>query len=114
MRYYSQAHNEHFPQEDGAKGLEVLRTEGYLKENKFCTCRATHGSIPQGAEITDANCSYGFKGGLTQSDDSKTPIAWDKPENHKDCWNILFVDGHDQRYSGEEWLMMCKKWNLNK
>ena len=92
----------------------ILRLICVLKENKFCTCPGTHGSIPQGSEITDANCSYGFKGGLTESDDPETPLAWDKPANHKNCGNILFVDGHAQRYSGEEWLMMCKKWNLNK
>ena len=111
-RMYSQEHNERFPSGDGAKGLEELRAGGYLENPKMYTCPSTSDSISVGSEITDDNCSYGYKGGLTESTSVDTPLAWDKPKNHKDYGNVLFVDGHAQGYSGEEWLKMQRKWKL--
>ena len=109
---YSMKHNGYFPAGDGAKGLEELRAGEYLNDTKNYTCPSTSDSIPENSEITDDNCSYGFRGGLTQSSPAYTPLAWDKPRNHKECGDIVFVDCHVQGFSGEEWLKMQRKWKL--
>ena len=47
---------------------------------------------------------YEYRGGLTYSSPGDTPIAWDKHNNHKNCRNVLFVNGRVKEISDKKWM----------
>ena len=108
IRMYSQENKGEFPPYDGARGLEMLRSGGYLENVKMFTCPSTTDSITDNFEITDQNCSYGYQGGLNENSPVDTPLAWDKPNNHSRYGNILFCDGHAAGFAGADWLSNLK------
>lgn len=103
IRMYSQENKECFPPYDGARGLEMLRSGGYLENVRMYTCPSTTDTIPDNNEITDDNCSYGYRGGLNESTSIDTAVVWDKPHNHKKYGNVLFCDGHASGFAGTNW-----------
>ncbi len=108
LRMYSQENKECFPPYDGAKGLEMLRRGGYLENVKMYTCPSTTDTIPDNNEITDQNCSYCYRGGLTESASVDSALVWDKPNNHVKYGNILFADGHAAGFAGVNWMQEIK------
>ncbi|HBC87607.1 MAG TPA: hypothetical protein DCZ94_11680 [Lentisphaeria bacterium] len=108
IRVYSQEYKGEFPPYDGAKGLEMLRSGGYLENVKMYTCPSTTDNIIDNNEITDKNCSYGYRGGLNEKSPLEAPLAWDKPENHRKYGNILYVDGHTAGFAGADWISNLK------
>lgn len=86
LHLYATDNMEKFP-----KNLQELVDGGYLDTLEIFKCPSAPTGIPESAEAGD----YLYKAGLTESADSDTPIACDKPENHKgQGGNVLFVGGH--------------------
>lgn len=102
LRMYSQDYNEYFPNLDGAAGLEMLRSQGYLENYKMFICQSTTLTGMDGYEIVEGSCSYIYRGGLTESDDVGTIIMCDKEKNHKEFKNVLFLDGSVGGYKEKE------------
>lgn len=98
-----------FPEAGGAKGLNQLRSGGFLEHPQAYVCPAT-GNMPAayGKPITEECCDYVYVGGLSSYSDRNTPILWCKPENHKDYGNILYVNGEVKAASGNNWLSQTK------
>ena len=110
LRMYSQEFKEYFPDENGAKGLEMLRSGGYLENINLYTCPSAPGiSLKAGSEITEEITNYVYVGGLKESDPVDTPIMYDKPSNHISGYrNVLFIDGNVGKGSGSDWLEEAK------
>ena len=105
---YSQENKECFPPYDGAKGLEMLRAGGYLENVRMYTCPSTTDTMPDNSEITEKNCSYGYRGGLNEASSVDSAVAWDKPNNHTKYGNVLFADGHAAGFAGTNWMENIK------
>ena len=109
LKQYSMDNDQHFPPYDGAAGLELLRSNDYLNDSKLYICPFTTTTpAASGMPLTEATCSFEYRGGLTEDDSVDSWIAHDKPKNHKDYGNILFVDGHVWGFSGTNWQDKCK------
>jgi prepilin-type processing-associated H-X9-DG protein len=104
LRMYSSDWNEHYPPYDGAAGLELLRSQGYLENHKIYTCFSTTTTGKDGDALTEATVDYVYQGGLTEASSVDSPVAWDKPGNHNKYGNVLFVDGHVTGYAGTGWM----------
>lgn len=98
-----------FPEASGAKGLNQLRSGGFLEHPQAYICPAT-GNMPAayGKPITEECCDYVYVGGLSGYSDRNTPILWCKPENHKDYGNILYANGEVKAVAGNNWLSQTK------
>ena len=97
LHLYATDNMEKFP-----KTLQELVDGGYLTSMESFKCPSSSSGIPSAADAGD----YLYKAGLTESADSDTAIACDKPENHKSQGgNILYVGGHVkwQSASGGKW-----------
>ena len=104
LRMYSNVYDEQFPPYDGARGLDVLRSSGFLDAPKVFVCPSTDTKpAVRGVPFPEKTVDYVYIGGLSEADPPNSPIAYDKPENHSDSGNVLFVDGHVKKYTGKEW-----------
>ena len=93
LKQYAMDHKDNFPAADNAAGLNELMKNDYLTDVKVYICPST--SAPQALGILkEANSSYIYFGGLKEGMNPSLPLAFDKPGNHKDYVNILFLDGH--------------------
>ena len=93
LKQYAMDHKDNFPAADNAAGLNELIKNNYLTETKVYSCPST--SVPQAVGILkEANSSYIYFGGLKEGMNPAFPLAFDKPGNHKDYVNVLFLDGH--------------------
>ena len=101
---YSSVYDEQYPPYDGAKGLDLLRSEGFLKNPRIFLCPST-GTKPAayGEPLTEATVDYEYFGGHNESESIDIPLACDKPNNHDKYGNILFLDGHVKGYAGLNW-----------
>jgi len=108
IRMYAQDYNGEFPDRNGAAGLEMLRSMGYLENTRMYTCPSTTDTINEGCEITDANCSYVYRAGLNEKSSVDSGVCWDKPNDHTKFGNILFADGHVQGFAGSTWQLNAK------
>ena len=107
---YANVFNGKYPEASGAKGLDKLRSGGFLSMSQVFVCPETgHIAAAPGAPITEDTCDYVYVGGLTEYSDPNTPILWSKPGNHKDYGNILYVNGKIKSVSGSNWLSKIKK-----
>jgi prepilin-type processing-associated H-X9-DG protein len=106
IRMYSQENKEQFPDKNGAEGLEMLRAGGYLENVKMYTCPSTATISKDGEKLTEANVSYVYMGGHSESSPPDTVIMYDKPNNHVKYRNILYADGH---VAGSNWMDNIKK-----
>lgn len=105
LRMYSNVYDEAYPHLDGAAGLDLLRSEGFLENAHVFICPSTEieAEYPL-KKLTEANTSYCFRGGLTEASSVDSALAWDKPNNHDKYGNILYVDGHVKGYAGADWM----------
>ena len=97
LHMYATDNMERFP----AK-LQYLVDGGYIDTLEVFKCPSSNSDIPPAADGGD----YLYQSGLTESQDSDTPIACDKSENHKgNGGNVLYVGGHIrwQSASGGKW-----------
>ena len=96
---YSMDYNDFFPD----KNLEQLRN--YLTDYGIYTCPSTDTRKGKdNIKITKTIVDYVYQKGLKYSKDSKTPLLWDKPTNHKNYGNVLFIDGHVKAFKGADWM----------
>ena len=109
LQMYANVFEGKFPEASGAKGLNQLRSGGFLEHPQTYICPAT-GNMPAayGQPITEECCDYAYVGGLSEYSDGNTPILWCKPENHKDYGNILYVNGEVKAVSGNNWPSQIK------
>ena len=109
LQMYANVFEGKFPEASGAKGLNQLKTGGFLENPQSYICPATD-NMPAayGQPITEECCDYVYVGGLSEHSDGNTPILWCKPENHKDYGNILYVNGEVKAVSGNNWLFQTK------
>ena len=106
LMIYANAYEEHFPPYDGAKGLDILSKNGFLKNQYIFLCPTV--TLNNYGEKRISNnefilTDYEYYGGLKESDPKDTPIAWDKASNHTDCRNVLFLDGKVKEIKNKEW-----------
>jgi len=105
---YSMDYNGYFPNKSGVKGFEQLRTNDYLTDYGVYLCPSS--DTPKGKDnqkLTNETVDYIYQSGLKDSensDQSKIPLAWDKPENHKNHGNVVFLDGHIKGFKGADWM----------
>lgn len=104
LQQYAMDYNGFFPD----KELDQLRTNDYLTDYGLYVCPGSghyHGDGNQ--KLTEKNLDYIYRSGLKDndgSDQSKTPLAWDRPTNHEDYGNVLFVNGHVKGFKGKDWM----------
>lgn len=97
LHLYATDNMERFP-----KKLQDLVGGDYIDTLEVFKCPSSNSNIPDNAD----NGDYLYNSGLTESADSDTAIACDKPDNHKgQGGNILYVGGHIkwQPASGGKW-----------
>lgn len=97
LHLYATDNMERFP-----KKLQDLVDGEYIDTLEVFKCPSANSDIP---DTTD-NGDYLYNSGLTESADSDTAIACDKPDNHKgQGGNVLYVGGHVkwQPASGGKW-----------
>jgi prepilin-type processing-associated H-X9-DG protein len=106
LKQYAMDFDNYFPDKDGIAGLEQLRGCDYLTDNRVYVCPECDSSKKQGIKLSSKNCDYIYRAGLreTNVNAGKTPLVWDKPGNHKDYGNVLFMDGHVKGFSGSNWM----------
>lgn len=104
LRLYSNVYNDQFPPYDGAKGLEMLRKEGFLEAPKIFVCPST-GTKPAapGEPLTEDTVDYVYVGGHSEADSVDIVMVYDKDGNHKNYGNTLYLDGHVKGYRGKNW-----------
>lgn len=114
MQMYATVFNDNFPDKEGAKGMEQLRKEGFLKDVGMITCPGSlKPRTKHNTPITENNFNYFYRCGLKSDSSKNTPIVWDKPNNHNKFGNVLFVDGHVKGYAGVNWMKKAgipKEW----
>ncbi len=101
MVMYANDHKENFPVPDGAAGLEIIRKGDYITDPKIFVCPSS-GTKPArpGQTLAEDTVDYIYLGGFSAIKSklpSVTPLAFDKPGNHKNEVNVLFMDGHVER-----------------
>ena len=109
LQMYANVFEGKFPKPNGAKGLDLLRSGGFLELPQVYICPST-GNVPAGPgkPITEETCDYVYSGGLSEYSDGKTPLLWSKPKNHKDFGIILYVNGDVKEYNQNNWLSKTK------
>ena len=110
LQMYANVFEGKFPEPDGTKGLDLLRSGGFLELPQVFICPTT-GNIAAspGKPITEECCDYVYVGGLSEYSDGKTPLMWSKSTNHKDFGIILYVNGDIKDVPGSNWLSKTKK-----
>jgi prepilin-type processing-associated H-X9-DG protein len=98
LKQYAMDYEDFFPPQNNAKGLDKLRELGYLTEYRVYVCPGSN--IEKGIKgaITEENSSYIYLGGFKEFQNPNIPLAFDKPNNHPDYVNVVFLDGHIMGY----------------
>ena len=110
LQMYANIFESKYPKPDGAKGLDILRSKGFLEVPQVFICPSTgHSAAAPGKPITEASCDYVYVGGYSEYSEATTPILWSKPENHKDFGIILYANGDIKEFTGNNWLFHTKK-----
>ena len=107
LQEYASDFNGWLPDKSGVTGLELLRSNGYLDDYAIFVCPAKFARKPQGnIKLTEDIVSFIYKAGynLNTFQASTIPIAWDKPDNHKNYGNVLYLDGHVKGFHGVDWM----------
>jgi prepilin-type processing-associated H-X9-DG protein len=108
LKQYAMDYNNFLPDKSAAAGFEQLRNSDYLNDYGVYVCPfARHKRGKDDQKLTEDIVSYIYKGGYQDSDKkeaSKIPIAWDKPTNHENYGNVLFLDGHVEGFKGADWM----------
>lgn len=93
LKQYAMDHKDNFPEADNAAGLNELVKNNYLKDAKIFLCPSSSMPPKQG-ELKEENSAYIYLGGSNEMMNPQIPLAFDKPGNHSNYVNILFLDGH--------------------
>jgi prepilin-type processing-associated H-X9-DG protein len=99
LKQYAMDYEDYFPPENNSYGLDMLRELDYLTDYGVYVCPEK--GTPRGTVgiINELNCDYIYIGGLKEGKDyADVPLAFDKPNNHKNYFNVLFLDGHVKGY----------------
>lgn len=97
LHLYATDNLERFP-----NSLNDLVDGGYIDTLEVFKCPSSASDIPSAADSGD----YVYQSGLTESEDSDTPIVCDNTDNHRGKGgNVLYVGGHVrwQSASGGKW-----------
>lgn len=104
---YANDKNNAFPADDGAAGLDELRSNEYLIDPAVYVCPLDkeRNAAEKGAALTEKNNSYVYFGGFSAKSipaPSRMPLALEKPGlSHNGETNVLFADGHVEWVKGE-------------
>lgn len=114
LQMYANIYEGKYPKPNGAKGLDLLRSGGFLEVPQvFISPSSGKIAADRGKSITEATCDYVLVGGLSEYSDPKTPLLWTKPNVHKDFGIILYVNGDIEEVIGNNWqhkLKQATKW----
>ena len=107
---YADDYNGFLPDKSGAEGLDKLCVifGNHKKYVYVCPSTTTEaGECKQ--KLTGKKLDYIYKSGLKYDDDKKNdytkiPVVWDKPTNHENYGNVLFLDGHVKGFEGANWM----------
>ena len=94
LKMYAMDYGDFFPPENNAQGLEKLRALDYLQDYGCYVCPGTKTERGRKGPIIKENCDYIYLGGFKADNGDNIPLAFDKPDNHNDYFNVLFLDGH--------------------
>jgi prepilin-type processing-associated H-X9-DG protein len=108
LKQYAMDYDGWFPDKSGPLGFEKLRSKEYLTDYHVYHCPSCKGFIGKGNQkLNNKIVDYVYRSGLRDNDDhdqSKTPLAWDRPTNHENYGNVLFLDGHVKGFAGKNWM----------
>ena len=95
LQQYAHENGGHYPPGEGAKGLELLRCNDYMADMKMYVCASNHvgKSNATTTPLTEDKLDYAYRGGLQAKTKPPVPLAWDKPGNHEDFFNVLYTNG---------------------
>jgi len=97
LMMYANDNKDQLPPESGAAGLRlIIPYLGAATQVLVCPAAAQTPAVA-GAELTEANVSYAYLGGLSLKelkDPGTVPLAFDKPGNHDGFAQVVFADGH--------------------
>lgn len=109
LQMYANIYEGKYPKPNGAEGLELLRSGGFLEVPQvFISPSSGKIAADRGKSITEATCDYVFVGGLSEYSKPKTPLLWTKPNVHKDFGIILYVNGDIEEVIGNNWQHKLK------
>ena len=105
---YAEDYNGFLPNKRGVEGFKQLHKSGYSINSSVSTyvCPSTDTS-QKIQRPTENSVDYIYAGNSRSIKDknaSKIPVAWDKPTNHKEHGNVLFLDGHVKGFKGKDWM----------
>ena len=110
LKQYAMDNDDWFPDKPGTEGLEQLRSNDYLTDCGVYHCPALK-SIKgkDNQKLNDKTVDYIYRSGLKYppvdgKDSSKIPVLWDKPTNHENYGNVLFLDGYVKGFKGVNWM----------
>ena len=110
LQHYAADYAGYYPPANGATGLEVLRKNDYLTDYVVYTCPGVKkNQSKDGQPLTEEYVDYVYIGGLNTKSDPNLPILYDKPNNHDNFGNVLFVDGSVNKIKGESWTQNIRK-----
>jgi hypothetical protein len=98
LKQYAMDYADYFPPQDNSKGLQKLCSLDYLTDNGIYICPKSKKVKAEGT-LTEETCSYVYLGGFKECDNHDIPLAFDKPGNRRNYFNIVFIDGRTERYS---------------
>lgn len=84
LKQYAMDHKDQFPVANNLDGLNELKTKGYLSDEMLFQC-------PSGPKD---GFSYYYLGGFKEEDSPDISLIFDRPGNHSNYVNVLFLDGH--------------------
>jgi prepilin-type processing-associated H-X9-DG protein len=107
LKQYAKDNDGWLPDKSEANGFEQLRSKDYLTDYKVYTCPSSNRRIGRDKQpLTGNTVGYIYRSGYRDNDRqaSKTPVVWDKPTNHDNYGNVLFLDGHVKGFKGKDWM----------
>jgi prepilin-type processing-associated H-X9-DG protein len=99
LKQYAMDYEDYFPPGNNAQGLEKLRSLDYLTDYGVYVCPKKRTRRGTEGHLAEASCGYIYLGGFKDDGSGDVPLAFDKPGNHPDYVNVLFIDGHVKGYS---------------
>jgi len=98
---YAMDNANEFPDKDGAAGWELLRSNDYCTDYKIYTCPSSATVPEKKGPLYESSVSYVYFGGFQNQEKSMIPLAFDKPGNHSNYVNVLFVCGKVDGFKGQ-------------
>jgi len=102
---YANDYSGYFVPVSNEEAFALLYNEKFIENYNVFICASDIDivKISDPANLTNANISYVFKGGLTDKDSVDSGLSADKLDNHRSFGNVLFPDGHTQGFKGSNW-----------